>query len=278
MAFLIVLGLAEDQRKNREAVSLPGSFTHEPADGVRLEITSAQQPAAAEIQILTSVGTNLAAAMAEFSREIGGPLPTLFLVHRSDLKNGEIQPGELSAEQGVLLRANLLETNFSPQQLEREMVRHIIKARTNGRSEKEMWAWVADGFPHWWSARAGATNGLAGDPVMAAAARKAKTSIPAASGMFSRWFSVRRDAGQQGAEALSWAALQTLSTRHGRGVVLRLIRECFGAPVPKDVRGWVREKVHPPEQRLRRVTGMGFSQLAGALEQELAGQPPESRP
>lgn len=270
LTLIIVLAMADERRKNLEAVTLPGSVTHEPAAGVRLEITSAQMPTASETAALMRVGTNLAASMAEFSRAIGGRLPTLFLVHRSDLQPGEVRYGDLSPEQGVLLRANLVLTNFNLPQLEHEMVRQILKARTHGRSEKELWAWLADGFPGWWSSRAGATNGLAANPALAGHARDAREKVASSNKMFECWLSVRRDTGQQGAEALSWSALQTISSEHGPEAVLRLLRECFGATVSKDVRAWLREKSYPPEERLRHTTGMDFAKLALELDHELS--------
>lgn len=268
---LTAVGVNIENNANREPVHLPGAVAHERDGRVRVEVTSARRGLnAAQDAELQATGARVADVLAEFSRRLGGvALPPVFLVHREDLGTDECESGKLDHAQGALVRADLLDRDGHFWQLARAVLRDELLAKTSGRAEMEPWAWVLDGFVNWWAERnAGEDGGATAGPAIAVA-RKAAAAVEFSSASFKQWLRVREVAGRDGADALAAAVFRVLAQKQGEDAVWGFAHEAFAKDVPKDVRGWWRDVWDPPEQRLRRSTGLTFAQLAALVQEEL---------
>ncbi len=272
VAGMVAVSTAIERKDSLESVHLPGAFNYERGDLVRLEITSAEpKTALSPDEALKKVGARLADSLAELSERLGGArLPTVYVVHRirSGAGTNEFERGDLEPSQGTLVRANVLDAVQDPARLEGWILRRALEAKTSGRSEMTHWAWVSDGLKSWWMTR---TNlGLAVDTNLVAAARRAAVKVNLSARTYREWRKVRAEAGPEGAEALAGLTFRVLASQRGdTNVIWALARECFGRDIPKDVRGWWRDVVDPPERRLRRATGLGFVQVAELVRKEL---------
>jgi hypothetical protein len=273
VAGIVAVSMAHNEHSNRESVHLPGATTHERGPLVRVEITSTRQRVTAtEEEALKLAGTQLADELEDFSRHLGGvSLPTVFVVHRPLMNASELESGNLEFSQGTLVRANVLDPSGNRARLHEWVMSKVLEAKTSGRSQMEPWAWVSDGLLIWWH---GAKTGQPRPPSAAsiAAARQAAKKTAFSARSFHEWFYVREVAGRKDADALAAIAFHAIASEKGPDAVWRFARECFGAGVAKDARGWWRDQVNPPEARLRRATGLTFEQLAARVQKDLAAR------
>lgn len=270
LAGMVAVSTAMERKESLESVHLPGAFTYERGDLVKLEITSAEpKTAASHDEALKNVGARMADSLVNLSERLGwARLPPVYVVHRIQSGTNEFERGELEPSQGTLVRANVLDSARDPVRLEAWILQRALEAKTSGRSEMTHWAWAADGLKSWWMSRRDLD--LSGDTNAVAAARRAAVKVKLSARTYREWRKVRTEAGPDGAEALAGFTFRVLARQRGdTNVVWALARECFGRDVPKDARGWWRDVMDPPERRLRRATGLGFAQVAELVRKEL---------
>ncbi len=270
VAGLVAVAMAQHEHSTREPVHLPGAILHERGRAVRVEITSARRQAAAdEADALSLAGAALADELADFARQLGGVvLPRVFVVHRTAMGVNQFEGGEIEFSQGTLVRANVLDPSGDRGRLHQWVLDHALQAKTSGRSQMEPWAWAADGLIGWWQEQK-TGRPLPPAPESVAAARRAAEKAGFSARSFDEWLRVREVAGRKDADALAAIAFHAIASEKGADAAWRFARECFGTDVPKDARGWWRDRADPPEARLRRATGLTFPQLAARVQKEL---------
>lgn len=270
VAGVVGIATAHHEHTNREPIHLPGAITHERGNGVRVEITSTRRQATAdEAEALKRAGAWLADELQDFSRSLGGvALPTVFVVHRAGMSSGQLENGDLEFTQGILVRAHVLDPSGDRARLHQRVLDRVLEAKTSGRSQMEPWAWASDGLIAWWQEeKTGEPRPPAAGSIAAAQRAAAKAGFSARS--FHEWFRVREVAGRKDADALAGMVFYAIASEKGPDAAWRFARECFGADVAKDARGWWRDRVNPPEARLRRATGLSFEQLAARVQKDL---------
>jgi hypothetical protein len=267
MAGIAGVGMVHEDRTNREPIHLPGAVTYERGNVVRVEITSTRRQASAdEDESLKRAGARLADELESFSGHLGGAsLPTVFVVHRAAMSANRFENGDLEFSQGTLVRANVTDASSDPVRLQQWVLKHALQAKTSGRSQMEPWSWVSDGLIAW----APEEKTSPPEPVVLTAAKRAAGKAGFSAQSFNEWFRVREAAGREDADALAGVVFHAIASEKGSDAAWRFARECFGADVSKDARGWWRDRTNPPEARLRRATGLTFEQLAAHVRNNL---------
>ncbi len=214
-------------------------------------------------------GARLADELADFSRQLGGvSFPPIFIVHRAGMSANSFENGNLEFSQGALVRTNVLDPSSDHGRLHHWVLFKVLETKTSGRATMEPWTWAADGLIAWWHEEK-TEQPRPPTPERLAAARQAAAKAGFSARSFQEWLRVREAAGKTDTEALAAVAFHAIASEKGADAAWRFARECFGADVSKDARAWWRERVNPPEARLRRATGLTFEQLAARVQKDL---------
>ena len=253
---LLASGWFIERRKTSTPVQMPGAA--EARHGVVQVLASAavDAPTREETAILQRTADHVAGELGMLADYLGcDTFPPIFIVHRRDLGANDLVDGELKAEQGVLVKANLTDPHFKPIALDEWLVEETLSAHTHGIAGRERNAWVLDGITWWWP-RSQHGQISAWD----VASRQVWTPAEIASfnpaQLQSGWYTARKNVGTKKVRALAGSSLALLAERHGPEDVHRFLADRFAQAQPEDARGWWRDFIRPTATRLRTATGL----------------------
>jgi hypothetical protein len=171
------------------------------------------------------------------------------MVHRPDLKPGIFDDAKLPYEQGLMVRANLTDPEFSPAPLLAWILCKTLLAKSLGRLELDQNAWVLDGFVQWWPRR--------NSPPTPDQVRSAFQVLPPdfSAHHLEQWNELRNKAGTEGAGELAATGLQFLMDRHGEEPCRRFLASVLATHVSRDVRAYLKDQFYPVSARFHRATG-----------------------
>jgi hypothetical protein len=267
-AAIMTAGYVAERRQNAAPVAMPGAV--EAARGLARVAGSAavDAPRPVEDAALAELAPRVAEELASVGEYLGcASLPPVFLVHRRDLSPGVFQNGGLKPEQGLLVRADLTADAARGDALRRWIIREILLVHSRGRAGFERNAWVLDGFPHWWTAR-----GMGQEERERAAAVKALPAVFTARTL-RRWFSLRKDAGDDGARALAASGLHFMAAEYGDEACRRFLSATLRHAATHDARPWLRDVFSPPPRRFRAAIGASLDAFAARWSAHLRAVP-----
>jgi hypothetical protein len=135
-------------------------------------------------------------------------------------------------------------------------VRETLHVQSRGRAGFERHAWVLDGFAPWWMQR-----GKAQEPEDLAAAAKALPPDFSARTL-DRWFTLRKDTGEDAVRALAASGLHFLAAEYGDAACRDFLSDMLRHATPHDARPFVRDALWPPARRFRAASGATLDSFA----------------
>ena len=273
LAGIMMAGYLQDHFTNATPVRLPGAS--EGFDGVAQVYATAAVDApkteeTAQLAKAAQETANGLAALAAYLR--CNSLPPVFIVHRRDLAANEFQNGNLKAVQGLMVRVNLTAPEFESKRLQAWITREILITRTHGIAKRERNAWVLDGFAVWWSNREGIAQ--PSEHWRSVTSMAVKALPPDFSGkQLHRWYSTRKDVGEDNARALAAVGLATLERLHGEEACRQFLSSSFSREFSADARGWLRDVLNPVESRLRHAANIPVDAFVKEWRESISSKP-----
>jgi ABC-2 type transport system ATP-binding protein len=251
---LMSVGFVQERKRDAGPVYLPGS----------LDVTkgAATVSVAAAVETLTEEEKQAVDACAHQMADMLGEmaewlhcerLPPLFLVHRRDFDAEQTEEGGLDSRQGFMLRLNLTKGRIDDGKLREQIVWMMLRVYHHYRLPSDDAGWVLDGFAHWWPHRADEASLLA-------QSKDRKVSVID----LQRWLKVRADLGDTAAREYAASGIVALGKACGEDKRRAFIAAVLGPPTSHDVRGTIREALHPAPKVLTQTTGLTLEQLAEA--------------
>lgn len=258
IAGIASLGYAIERQEHNEAVRMPGAVEWERgiirvAGSAAVSAPSSAEQAAVQ-RIVPLVGTELE-RVAEY---LGcQTMPSIFIVHRRDFKDGRIEKGELKPKQGLMLRVNLTSDSFLEDLFVEHVIWHVFNHKSSGRASAEANAWVLTGFPRWWVRTR--TNLYKKEAHAAVKAnQKPPEKVELTENSVKQWFTIERKLGSGRALAAAAVGLAILEKEYGQEACRRFLRSMLANDVPQDARGWLRDVINPMPRRFERITGASW--------------------
>ncbi len=159
LSALCVLGVvlaasAVERREKSESLQLPGAIDVVLGVGNVSAAAAVKEPTSEETEALRLHATAAAELLAGAADYLGcKTLPPLFMVHRRDMDDQELEDGELNSRQGYLIRLNMLSTHPESETLKARLLQKILATHQHFRLESDTRSWVLHGFATWWPLR-----------------------------------------------------------------------------------------------------------------------------
>jgi len=280
IAAIMSFSYLSEQRIASTPVIVPGSFDVERGPA-RVSVSAAvDAPLSGEITTSKRIANHIADDLAAMATYLGcTTLPPVFIVHRRDFTGDQMENGNLTRKQGLMVKTNLMARDFHEEALRDWLVREILLLKSSQRADLEKNAWVLDGFPLWWRQVQGGQPAPSQHPPELSPAR---TAMPAdfSSSTVERWLLLRKNAGQKAASDLAWTGLAILAEKHGADACRRFLSAMLSRDVPEDARGWLRDELNSMPRRFEKATSTKLDVFAhewkSTLENEAKTETPAS--
>ena len=262
IATIMSFSYLSEQRIAATPVVVPGSFDVERGPAHVSVSAAVDAPLSGEITTSKRVANHVADDLAAMANYLGcATLPPVFIVHRRDFTGGEMENGNLTRKQGLMVKTNLMAKDFHEDALRGWIVREILLLKSSRRADLEKNAWVLDGFPLWWRQVQGEQPSPSQNPPVFSHARSA---MPAdfSSRNIEQWLLLRKKAGEKAAADLAWTGLAILAEKHGAEACRRFVSSMLGRDIPEDARGWLHDAVNPMSHRFEKATSTKLDTFA----------------
>ena len=183
--------------------------------------------------------------------------PPLFLLNRRDLDSDSYEIGELSNEEGVLLRANFRSDDWSYDEFRGWLIDVYLSKATYYRGTNESKCWVLEGFAEYWALR---EDDLAQWDTDSTITRRAAYAarLGLSTNELRDWFSYRERVGQEISSAVACAALMHAHRKYGAEKVREFVSEILRTDLPNDTRSMWNELTRTVPVVWQDVTGTEF--------------------
>ncbi len=150
----MLVGSAAERKEKTDSLQLPGAIDVVLRAGNVSAAAAVKEPTGEENEALTLHAKSAAELLASAADYLGcRRLPQLFMVHRRDMDEQELEDGELDSRQGYLIRLNMISTPPANEALKARLLQKIFAANQHYRLESDTRGWVLHGFATWWPLR-----------------------------------------------------------------------------------------------------------------------------
>ncbi len=151
---MVLAGSAAERKEKSESLQLPGAIDVVLGVGNVSAAAAVKEQTSEETEALRSHATAAAELLASAADYLGcKTLPPLFMVHRRDMDDQELEDGELNSRQGYLIRLNMISTHPESVALRARLLQKTLAAHQHLRLESDTRGWVLHGFATWWPIR-----------------------------------------------------------------------------------------------------------------------------
>jgi hypothetical protein len=193
-------------------------------------------------------------------------LPPVFVAQRANLDGRTVEHVGLTANEGLLIRANFVAPDWDAEQLRFELLARLVAQKSQERTLFEPKAWLSDGLLRWWVEQKRSTQVTSLSLLRGLWATQQE---PVTAALLERWILTNERLGSDVAEGLAHTGIEVLARVRGRGAVDALARAVLGRWAPKDARALHYESVHSTPALFREATGLAWPDFLARWNQEL---------
>lgn len=263
-----------DRIRMTEPLYLPGAVDTDYGYGKISAAAAVAQPTDKEIEALANHSRAASQVLCEVAEYLDIPqMPLLFIVHRADFKPGKFERGDLSSQQGVLIRMNAVRNPPDDLEFTRYVIREIISARQHRRLDSDTRGWVLHGFAIWWPVREeiGSVHELMKSLPSAGGTQPAATGtdgLAVDADGFSRWLARSKELGEERSKLVAATAVLVLN-QSGADRQKVFLQRVLGYQAPYDFRATVHDYWYSLPSTLYQTVDMDLNELAERVNSEL---------
>lgn len=244
---LVVGMIFYDEHQPKEPFELTGAVVRE-EDGVSLRLRPPASMSEAEVdQLADDLHAGLAGLLGRISH---GPLPPVFVTHRSSLDATAHERGFARDKDGILLRTNLDAPDWLASDFQAWAVGLVLREATGQAATREDRRWAFDGLRSWWSLR---NDELTSEKLILRTCYGAPDGLTRA--QLDGWYTHREELGPHIAAAVGGDLLVTVEERFGPDVLDRFLRATVATQASHSFLGSLEERGTPVAERFEAATG-----------------------
>ena len=152
--FLMLIGSNVEREYKTDPLHLPGAVDIAQNAATISAAAAVQEPTHEENEAIRLHSQSIAECLSSAATFLRiAKLPTLFMVHRRDMKPEEFDDGNLDSRQGYLIRFNMLDTPPESEILRSHILKKVLDVHQHYRLDTDERGWVLEGFASWWPLR-----------------------------------------------------------------------------------------------------------------------------
>jgi ABC-2 family transporter protein len=271
---LAVMSGVLDRISKTEPLYLPGAVDTDYDYGMISAAAAVAQPTDAELNALAAHSQAASQTLGEVAEYLGIiRMPMLFIVHRRDFETGKIERGDLSSQQGVLVRINALENNPDDVEVQRYLIREVLSARQHRRLNSDTRGWVLHGFATWWPVRKDISSVRQLLDSLPASDEKESAAIEPAGLLvnadgFNRWLAWSEELGTRSSQLVAATAVTVLK-QSGEDRQRDFLQLVLAYDAPYDFRATVHDFWYSLRSTLHQAVDIDLPELSERVHSEL---------
>jgi hypothetical protein len=257
---LFAVGTYQEKLESQKRLALPGAVDFHQGVATVSAAAAVIVPTPEEEQALEDQGRIVSEMLGQMAVYLDcKTLPPVFLIHRSDFKDSQVEVYTSESTKGVLVRYNFLTLKEVDAKLHSKLVRAVLMNHQWDRLSSDTRDWVVEGFAAWWPAREQAKTPEDFIKLRSSFGEPARREISGHD--LKNWLKAKADLTSEQQATFTGLGIIALGD-YGDDARKRFLSAVLAYSAPKDVRASLHDLFHPVEGILKSTTGADLNALA----------------
>jgi hypothetical protein len=272
LAALFAVGSYQQRLESQKRLVLPGAVDFQQGVAIISAAAAVIAPTPEEEKALEEHGRKMSEMLGQMAVYLDcKTLPPVFLIHRSDFTDRQVEIYLSESTKGVVARYNFLTLKDEEAELRGPVVRAVLMNHQWDRLASDTRDWVLEGFAAWWPVREQAKTPADFIKLRAALGEPPHREIRGHD--LKNWLKVKTELGPKQPATCTGLGIIALGD-YGDEARRRFLAAVLGYSAPKDVRASLHDWSHPVEGILKSTTGADFNALAAKWNAAMPTQKP----
>jgi hypothetical protein len=272
LAALFAVGSYQERLESQKRLVLPGAVDFQQGVATVSAAAAVIVPTPEEEMALEDQGRIVSEMLGQMAVYLDcKTLPPVFLIHRSDFTDSQVEIHTSESTKGVLVRYNFLTLKEVDAKLHSPLVHAVLMNHQWDRLDSDTRDWVVEGFAAWWPMREQAKT-----PADFLKLRSSFGEVPQRKlrgSDLKNWLKAKADLTSEQHATFTGLGIIALGV-NGEEARRRFLAAVLGYSAPKDVRASLHDLFHPVEGILKSTTGADFNALAAKWNAALPARKP----
>lgn len=272
LAALFAVGSYQQRLESQKRLVLPGAVDFQQGVAMVSAAAAVIAPTPEEEQALEDQGRAVSEMLGQMAVYLDcKTLPPVFLIHRSDFTDSQVEIHMSESTKGVLMRYNFLTLKDADAKLHSPLVRAVLMSHQWDRLASDSRDWVLEGFATWWPVREQVKTPA--DFIKLRSSLGEPSNLELRGSDLKNWLKAKADLTPDQQATCTGLGIIALGN-YGDDSRRRFLAAVLGYSAPKDVRASLHDWFNPVEGILKSTTGGDFTSLAAKWNAAMPSRKP----